>query len=338
MKMSSMDILMHRYFDGDLTPEESEAFLNDVAANPALMERMESEAQLNMALIDDAYTLEPPEAVRTAVLDSVLAPQSASHTSLAWFRSAITGVLVMFSVVLPTSGPIQQSTPVPAIPPAAESTTQQPEGPPLRTQAHTPHEPRVQHAMVVDVAETTPYEAPGVTELSMAHALPAPSAALAWHSGMEAVDRPTTIAPFAPSSFQLLDGIGGVVSPTTISMRLSIAAGERVGLFTEIGTTQLTQEVTQFENNVRQQTLQNSTGAFVAVGVTYNVPLRFLDDRSVSASAAIAMSRAGAFGLVDLSLDIVSINALVLQAGARLSGGPDLRSTVEPMMMLRVRL
>jgi hypothetical protein len=338
MKMSSMDILMHRYFDGDLSPEESEAFLNDVAANPALMERMESEAQLNMAVIDDAYTLEPPEAVRTAVLDSVLASRSASHTSFAWFRGAITGVLVMFSVVLPTSGPIQQSTPVSSTPPVVKSTTQPPQVQTQRTQTGVTSEPRVQQTIVVDVAESRPEEAPGVTALSMAHPLAAPPATMALRSVPDGVDRPTRMASFAPSPFHLLDGVGGVVSPTTVSLRLSIAASERLGLFTELGSTQLTQEVTQFENNVRQQTLQNSTGAFAALGVTYSVPIHLFGDRSVSASAAIGMSRAGAFGRVDLSLDLLSVNAFILEAGARMSGGPDLRSTVEPMMMVRVRL
>ncbi len=342
MRMSSMDILLHRYFDGDLTPEESEAFLHDVASNPALMERMELEAQFNRALIDDAYSLEPPDSVRAAVLDTVLVSQRSSFSTYAWFRGAITAFLMMFSVVVPTSSPVWKymaSLYTPHMVPAETVTSRvESQTPPLGKDTFVSQEARGQHVMMDDSTEPTMDVAYNAPSSSFIRPLSAPVISIMSLGNMKEINGLSEITSSAPSSFRMLDGVGGFVSPTTISLRLSVEASERLSLFTEIGTTQLTQQVTQYENNVRQQTLQNSSGAFVAVGVAYNIPLRFLGERSVSASAAIAISRAGAFGFVDLSVDVISVQSLYLQAGARMSGGPDLERNVEPMLMLRVRL
>lgn len=342
MRMSSMDILLHRYFDGDLTPEESEAFLQDVASNPALMERMELEAQFNRALIDDAYSLEPPDSVRAAVLDAVLESHNSSFVSYAWFRGAITGFLMMCSVVVPTSNPVRMDMASLHSPRQvfAETSTSEAAShvPSLGRDTFVSQEARGQHVMMDDATEPpmdVSYNAPSSSFL---RPLSAPAISITSQSNMEVINGPTEIPPFAPTSFRLLDGVGGFVSPTTVSLRFSAEASERLTLYTEIGRTQLTQQVTQFENNVRQQTLQNSSAAFVAVGVAYNIPVRFLGERSITASAAIAMSRAGAFGFVDLSVDVISVQSINLQAGARMSGGPDLERTIEPMMMLKVRL
>ncbi|MFM8473175.1 MAG: hypothetical protein ACKOBV_06615 [Candidatus Kapaibacterium sp.] len=52
-----MRILVQRYLDGDLNDVERAAFLDDVAHDTQLAEVLENETRLDMAIVDDAFTI-----------------------------------------------------------------------------------------------------------------------------------------------------------------------------------------------------------------------------------------------------------------------------------------
>jgi hypothetical protein len=64
--ISSMHILAQKYLDGEMTDVERSAFLDDVARDPRVAEILELETRLDMALIDDAFSIEPPAYLRSA--------------------------------------------------------------------------------------------------------------------------------------------------------------------------------------------------------------------------------------------------------------------------------
>ena len=68
---ASMHILAQKYLDGELNDLEREAFLEDLAHDPRIAEVLEQEAQLDRAVVEDSYSIEPPAHLRGAVLDAV---------------------------------------------------------------------------------------------------------------------------------------------------------------------------------------------------------------------------------------------------------------------------
>ncbi|MFN4769999.1 MAG: anti-sigma factor family protein [Candidatus Kapaibacterium sp.] len=66
-----MHILAQKYLDGELNDLEREAFLEDLAHDPRVAEVLEQEAQLDRAVVEDSYSIEPPAHLRGAVLDAV---------------------------------------------------------------------------------------------------------------------------------------------------------------------------------------------------------------------------------------------------------------------------
>jgi hypothetical protein len=68
---ASMHILAQKYLDGELNDLEREAFLEDLAHDPRVAEVLEQEAQLDRAVVEDSYSIEPPAHLRGAVLDAV---------------------------------------------------------------------------------------------------------------------------------------------------------------------------------------------------------------------------------------------------------------------------
>ena len=68
---ASMHILAQKYLDGELNDLERQAFLEDLAHDPRVAEVLEQEAQLDRAVVEDSYSIEPPAHLRGAVLDAV---------------------------------------------------------------------------------------------------------------------------------------------------------------------------------------------------------------------------------------------------------------------------
>ncbi|MFN5867420.1 MAG: anti-sigma factor family protein [Candidatus Kapaibacterium sp.] len=66
-----MHILAQKYLDGELNDLERQAFLEDLAHDPRVAEVLEQEAQLDRAVVEDSYSIEPPAHLRGAVLDAV---------------------------------------------------------------------------------------------------------------------------------------------------------------------------------------------------------------------------------------------------------------------------
>ncbi|MFN9776345.1 MAG: anti-sigma factor family protein [Candidatus Kapaibacterium sp.] len=66
-----MHILAQKYLDGELNDLERQAFLEDLAHDPRVAEVLEQEAQLDRAVVEDSYSIEPPAHLRSAVLDAV---------------------------------------------------------------------------------------------------------------------------------------------------------------------------------------------------------------------------------------------------------------------------
>ena len=76
---ASMHILAQKYLDGELNDLEREAFLEDLAHDPRVAEVLEQEAQLDRAVVEDSYSIEPPAHLRGAVLDAVSKHSAPRH-------------------------------------------------------------------------------------------------------------------------------------------------------------------------------------------------------------------------------------------------------------------
>jgi hypothetical protein len=74
-----MHILAQKYLDGELNDLEREAFLEDLAHDPRVAEVLEQEAQLDRAVVEDSYSIEPPAHLRGAVLDAVSKHSAPRH-------------------------------------------------------------------------------------------------------------------------------------------------------------------------------------------------------------------------------------------------------------------
>lgn len=318
MKLTSMDILLHRYFDGDLSPEESEAFLQDVAADPLLAAKVDAEGQLDMALIDDIYSIDPPAHLREAVLDAVLATPSSTAVWDVWLRASTSVVCVVLAFAIPTTvtvAPLATSG-MDVIPPSAKGTAA------TVVPSHRPVARMDASAMsIVDprpLAEeqphnTLPPELHASTDFSFA--IPKLGSSAQHHGNIE-LEQPMLVEPTP----RLFAGVRGLASQDGMAVRANLAMAENVVVFAEVGRTVLSPSRIFFQDGVAQTEVSTTQRAYVAVGAAVGFSLPELRDHNITLSAALGVSQMGPMAMADATIDIVNIRGLVLQAGAQWMG------------------
>lgn len=336
MRLTSMDILLHRYFDGDLSPEESEAFLRDVAADPLLAARVDAEGQLDMALIDDIYSIDPPAHLRQVVLDAVLATPASTAAWDVWLRAAAAAVFVVLAFTIPTAVTVIPVA-VPqedVIPPSANGTA---------TIALPSHRPVARmDAPVMSVVDPRPLveeqlhnavppELSANTNISFS--MPDPGSSVHNDRNVEH-EQPMLVEPTP----RLFAGVRGLASLDVMAVRANVVMAENAVVFAEVGRTILAPTRTIFQDGIAQSEATTTQRAYVAVGAAVGFPLPELRDQNITLSAALGVSQMGPMAMADVTIDVVNIRGLVLQAGAQWTGHipMDTEGTALPMRVLPV--
>jgi hypothetical protein len=344
MKMNSMDILLHRYFDGDLSPEESEAFLDDVASDPSLAARVQMEAHLDLAIIDDAYSLDPPAHIRKAVLGAIHSKQPKVGLYREWLSVGVVLLACMVSAIFPPSIADHHS----GMPPvhvglsSLVSFDHQTVSPPpqsLTTFHHTiaiaakPPSSRENKEATIHTGDVTSVR--NVALPSSIRPVAIPSLNYPDPENIEFLSINT--------AFPFLEGVRGIGSSSNQALRMHAATATPVMLFAEIGRISIAQQVPLFVNGVAAEGQESISDVYAAVGATYSITLSTLNDRELAFSAAVGASRIGALGLADVTIDILHIQGIQLQAGLRWMGvlstqgnGITIPSRLEPVVGLQM--
>lgn len=342
--ISSMHILAQRYLDGEMTDVERSAFLDDVAHDPRVAEILELETRLDMALIDDAFSIEPPAHLRSAVLETI----ASNHPviPLLGFRRVMWSLAmsIMF-VVAPVnldddmdtmrggttaSGPVraerhERSTALSTPMNDHASTTTASAHIPLSDDAlqidAQPHIDQTQHAI-------TPLHAQGIQVER-----PSPDVVGAYMSGL------TTYSDNVRGSSGQLSG---VVAPAVASIRYNLIDNDYVRFYVESGVVASNMQSTVFVNGLAQYTSQQKLAPFAVVGaqaVILSVPML---DRSITGSLALGIASVGPLAMADVAMSVLQIGDASLDAGVRFIGAVDLRQRsatfMQPQPFLSVSL
>lgn len=330
MKQHEIDVMLHRYFDGELSPEEEAAFLERVSQDPLLMTQVHSEAMLGVALINDAYGLEPPPHIRDSVLTTVLARQSTISVWQWWQTGVVTVLFWMLSLVVPPSV-VEQYVEAKQTMVSASNIDPISTGLNERRSKIQPNKP-----------EDCPVQEPQ----SSLHSDDSSSAAVSIANFVPAhVDRRSSVhsdsrtinIPALESSHVLdipfVDALSILATPTTYALKLSKDLSDKVSVFAEIGRSSFVTQTTGFDDGARTQAQRTQSSVYVAIGAGYRSTINVFGERLLTASGAVAVSVAGMSGFVDVGADIVSIGTLQIQAGMRLAMQPmDLGTSIEPQV------
>lgn len=339
--ISSMHILAQKYLDGEMTDVERSAFLDDVARDPRVAEILELETRLDMALIDDAFSIEPPAHLRSAVLETI-ASNHPGIPSLGLRRVMWSLAMSMMFVVAPVNlddamdtmrGDTTPSLALRAERSTALSTPTKDHASTTTASAHVPlsddvlhidAEPRIdqtQHAI-------TPLHAHGIqVERPSADVVDVYMSGLASYSD----DVPG-------SSGQL----SGVVAPAVASIRYNLTDNDKVRFYVESGVVASNMQSTVFVNGLAQYTSQQKLAPFAVVGaqgVILSVPML---DRSITGSLALGIASVGPLAMADVAMSVLQIGDASLDAGVRFIGAVDLRQRsatfMQPQPFLSVSL
>lgn len=336
---SSAQILVQRYLEDDLNDYERRAFLEDLSRDPQLAALVEHEAQLDRSIINDAYSIEPPAAIRASVLASIAAsPEPALRASRSMALSSILATLVsLWFIVIGTSHndelinslrPVTRGTLTSAavpIPPHALPTKR------LSLQTVIPDEvPQAAASELIDAPEESEAQIQRVEiePVSMNQLVQQqPHMSLASAGLLAAI--PTQI-----------NGLSGVMGPASLTLRYDVTSTDALRLFVEGGAMGSAQKVQQFSNGLPQQTLQQSIAPFIVVGAEARIAEVPVLQRTLMGSAAIGVSAAGPLGIIDLTAEATEIGPVSVFAGIRVTGTMNLRYrsdiTVGAMPFLRV--
>ncbi len=336
---SSAQILVQRYLEGDLNDFERQAFLEDMSGDPQLAAQVEHEAQLDRSIINDAYSIEPPAAIRAAVLASIAAsPEPALQASRSIALSSILATLVsLWFIVIGTSHndelinslrPATRGTLTSAAvstPPHALPTKR------LSLQTVLPDEvPQAAASEFIDAPEETD------VHIQRVEVEPATTNVLKQqHSQMQL----SALGLFAAESFPI-HGLSGIAAPSSFGLRYDVASLDALRLFVEGGAMVSVQAVQQFSNGIAQQTSQQSTMPFIVFGAEARIAEVPVLQRALMGSAAIGVSAMGPLGIIDLTAEATTIGPVSVFAGLRVTGMMNLRHssdiTVGAMPFLRI--
>ncbi|MBU3742401.1 MAG: hypothetical protein FGM24_08970 [Candidatus Kapabacteria bacterium] len=347
--MSSARILAQRYLEGDMTDVERAAFLNDVSNDPRLAQLLEQEATLDLAIIDDAYSIEAPAHIRDAVLSAVSASSTSVNTSRIGINAAVGTICVVMGLMLGVTN-ISVTSPDPVVTAVRQqvSPTQQ-----------TPKPNGTQSSRSNGVAPTTVSAGTVVSdniqsddrEAANPQVIPAINS-VAVRNASALLQRPAH-DPFAPASavssayrtdVPWASNLSAGIAPSLLSLRYNLFHDAAVQLFVEVGSQQLSRTTTAYNGSTPTMATISQHVPFAVIGMQGAVMNLRLLDRPIIGSASVGVTSAGPIAMADLAIDVTRIGSIALGAGVRLTATMDLRSgttmsaNAMPLLQMRVAL
>jgi len=372
--MSSMHILVQRYLDGELNDVERAAFLEDVAGDPRVAELLEKEARLDMAIVHDAFTLEPPAHLRSAVLNAVAAnaptPSGIGLRSTA--RMVVAGLLLLTVAVNRAdmmdearfvTAPVAAATAATATSTIASTTTTYAgSAVPAKTVSGTsdglsvttspvssrPAASTLPHTVPVDVpreaassaSPTAIGAAATISDMLDVSAVPVTPWVEGWNTASVARMDGVPSGVFIPYGVGMSDRLSAILASSGACLRYRVA-GKDEPFFVETGLLVARMTSSVYTNGVERQDVRQRNLPFVLVGLEGPLGLSVFD-RVVHGSVAIGMASVGPLLVADASVPLVNMGHTAIDAGVRIIGAADLRRNsavlVIPQPFLRLSL
>ena len=327
--MASARILAQRYLEGDLNDLERQAFLEDVANDPRIAEALEQEAQLDMAVIDDAFAIEPPTHIRSAVLASMNnAPIGVKmYTVRQAAQHLIVGLTFLVASVVRIDVPETLRSDTTAWH-GNDMSRQQTAGDFSRVAVSTSD---IDLSMTnASIEQPTPRLESDVVPVHRARALNSYGVYVRpeFSSPKETVvtDRPILEMTAAPGT------ISGLISGAGASFRYRLGSVDDVRLFVESGFLSTPLQTSLFVNGVSQISREQALLPFAVVGAEGTVAHIPRLDLDIRGSLAIGMAMTGPLAFADLSASIMRLGPATIDAGLRFTGEIDLRRQATAMM------
>jgi hypothetical protein len=345
--MSSARILAQRYLEGDMTDVERAAFLHDVSNDPQLAQLLDQEAHLDMAIIDDAYSIEAPAHIRLAILSTITAGSTSVNTARTGIN-AVVGVICVFMGLMLAVTDISITFPdtVRTVIRKRVAPTQQ-----------TPKPYATQSSRSNGVAPTTVAAGTVVSdniqsddrEVENPKVIPAISSVAARTTSAFA-QRPVH-DPLAPASafcaayrtdVPWASNLAAGIAPSLLSLRYNLFHEGAMQLFVEVGSQHISRITTAYIGSAPTVASIGQHLPFAAIGMqgaVMNLPVL---DRPIIGSASIGVTSVGPLAMADLAMDVARIGPIAVGAGVRLTATMDLRSgttiSANAMPVLHMRM
>lgn len=319
---ASAAILAQRYLEGDMTEHERAAFIEDLAHDPDLQEILEREMQLDVSIINDAFSIEPPTAMRQAVLDAI---SSHPHRYARGFAgSSLAGWLVMLlcvagstvgtgDAILRNAGrtsPQQSNQDVQRV-----DTTEPSAEPVRRSSAAVQRLDEEDTTVETSVAHPTEREVTTIDVL--APTMPPRLGASYYNSAMQPMEHQP------PTSSSL---VSATLGSSVGSFRYNIASPSQLNIFIEGGVLGMNRNSVSYMNQNRIITFQQAAVGYAAIGIAGAIADLPVGERSLMGSFAIGATAAGPMAMADLSTSLLDIGPTTIDAGVRMVGISDLRN------------
>jgi hypothetical protein len=326
--MSSARILAQRYLEGDLNDLELQAFLEDVENDPRIAEVLEQEAQLDLAILDDAYSNEPPAHIRDAVLSSIITTSNRETRVLLvpMARQLLVGLIFLVASVVRIEVPetLRSDTTVWD----KSGTSQQRVSSDMSCVVVSPSD--VELSMTnQSIEQPTPRLESDVVPVHRAHALNSYGVHVRqeFSSPKETVvtDRPVMQMAAAPGA------VSGLISGAGASFRYQLGSVDDVRLFVESGFLSAARQTSLFINGISQVSREQAHLPFAVVGVEGTLAYVSMLDRDIRGSIALGMAATGPLAIADVSTALVQIGPTTIDAGLRFFGAIDLRNQSNTM-------
>ncbi len=335
---ASAHILVQRYLDGELSELELQAFLEDLSQSPELASMLEQEVHLDAAIINDAYSIEPPAELRAAVLQSL--PDAGSSWTLSVIgRMALSivigGVVLLTSLVGIGTDSMRRSD-VSARKPAPASSVM-----PLRIDSHRQEE----RTVISTAASKSEYS---LTSEPVVESSDFVEPTRPEHVPVESLQR--SWPELQPNRFLDLSGVsvsslpaglfGGVVGTSMVSLRYELDLLEDSQVFVEAGGLQQPRTSTAYVNGEATSVVASGITPFLSIGLGGVLVDQNTIGYPINGSASIGITSVGPLAMADVSASILDLGFSTVDVGVRLSTlfdvGPAQRAYFNATPFLRV--
>jgi hypothetical protein len=326
---SSARILAQRYLEGDLNDLERQAFLEDSENDPRIAEVLEQEVQLDLSILDDAYSIEPPAHIRDAVLSSIITTSNRETWVLLvpMARQLLVGLIFLVASVVRIDVPVPLRSNISA---SDDSGTSQKQASSSMSRAVVSPSDIELSMTNESVEQPTPRLESDDEPVLRARALNSYGVFVRPEisSPMESVltERPVQELLAAPGRLSGLAGGGG------LSARYELASSDDVRLFVESGFLSAARQASVFINGTSQLSSQQTLIPFAVVGAEGTLSYVSMLDRDIRGSIALGMAATGPLAIADLSASIMRLGPATIDAGLRFTGEIDLRRQATAMM------
>lgn len=323
---ASAYILVQRYLDGELSELELEAFHKDLSDDPTLASILEREVHLDAAIINDSYSIEPPTALRAAVLESISDSGSSWNLNAAgrmFLNIALSGVLLLTSLVgIGTDSMRRVDASVMSPAPASASTSAS------SVELLPANRSRSESRAVISTATSIPESS-------------SPSESLAEDESPEVFIEPTRFVhlPFGSLQQTLRDQqpdvflglglasmpslpaglFGGMVGTNTVSLRYELDLLEGQQVFVEAGGLQQPRTSTAYVNGEATSVLASGITPFLSIGLGGVLVDQNTIGHAINGSASIGITSIGPLAMADVSASILDLGFSSVDVGVRLS-------------------